>query len=110
MSWTWHRVATVILSLFALIVSGISAYYYNKIRLNPDKCSELSSSERLTGLWLNIILAILSGMLFFWTLLESGGVNSTSPDKIVHTQTNIIRHEPEVSSSMHGQHYVYEQS
>lgn len=107
MSWSWHRIATAIISLYALITSGISIYFYNKIRLNPDECSEITSTEALTGLWLNIILAIFSGLLFIWTLLESAGKNSNGTDSIIHTKTNTIYHEPEVTDYSHTGRYAY---
>ena len=95
MSWSWHKGLTLIISLFAAITGGISVGYYNKIRLNPDKCSELSSTEVLVGLWLNIILTVLAAVLFIWTLLESEAMSPGMPDTVVRKQTNTIYHQPE---------------
>ena len=95
MRWSWHRVLKLVISLFAAITGGINVGYYNKIRLNPDKCRELTSTEALVGLWLNIILTILSSLLFIWTLIESEAKNKGMPDTVVHKQTNTIYHKPE---------------
>jgi uncharacterized membrane protein len=107
MSWDWHRGLTLIFSLFAAITGGISIGYYNKIRLNPSQCSELSSTQILAGLWLNIILTILAGLLFIWTLLETESKKPGIQDTIVQTQKNTINHEPESTNILPGPYYQY---
>jgi NADH:ubiquinone oxidoreductase subunit 5 (subunit L)/multisubunit Na+/H+ antiporter MnhA subunit len=67
--FTWYKAVVLITAAMAIGFGILNVYYFNKIRLN-NVCKQISSSEANAGLWLNIILVIFSGILFFWSLFR----------------------------------------
>ena len=96
--FTWYKAIVLLTAAMALGFGIVNIVYFNKIRLNQDKCSEISSSEANTALWLNIILVISAAVLFFWSLFR---LIFTGEDKkpIVHKQYNNIVHSPKSVAS-----------
>ena len=95
--FTWYKAIVLITSALALVVGIINIVYFNKIRLNPSNCAELSTTEANTGLWLNVFLVIFAGILFFWSLFRL--IFTGEPEKeLVHKTYNTIHHSPEETS------------
>lgn len=62
----WFKITVVISSGFFAGFSIANAIYYNRIRTGA--CSAVTQGEAATLLWINIILAILAIIIFFWAL------------------------------------------
>ena len=96
--FTWYKAIVLIMSAIALGFGILNIIYFNRIRLNQDECTELSSGEATTALWLNIILVIFAAVLFFWSLFR---LIFTGEEKkpIVNKQYNTIVHSPKAVAS-----------
>src|SRR5579883_515153 len=80
----WFKFVVLFVSIFILVISIISAAYFNKIRLNENTCS-ISVSTATTLVWLNITVAILSSILLLWVLFRlifSGDKDTRNINKI----------------------------
>jgi NADH:ubiquinone oxidoreductase subunit 5 (subunit L)/multisubunit Na+/H+ antiporter MnhA subunit len=66
---TFYRAIVLISSAATLGISIASLYYFNKIRLD-GQCSPVTHGTATTMVWLNLILAILSAIAFFWSLFR----------------------------------------
>ena len=62
----WFKITVVISSGFFAGFSIANAIYYNRIRTGA--CSAITQGEATTLLWINIILAVLAIIIFFWAL------------------------------------------
>ncbi len=62
----WFGIYVFIVVIFVLGVSILNAIYYDRIR--KGTCNAVTKKEAETGFWMNIIIAILSGILVFWSL------------------------------------------
>mgnify|MGYP003649450001 CR=1 FL=1 len=93
--FTFYK-ALVLLSSAASIAFGITnLVYYNKIR-TQDNCSEISSGEATTLIYLNLILIILAAIVFFWSLFRL--IFSGQEKDIINTKYNLHTHNyPAVS-------------
>ena len=86
---TWYRAVVLLSSGFALAISITGLYYFNKIRLN-GACGPVSEGTATTMVWLNLILAILSAIAFFWSLFRL--IFSGEDHDIVNTNFNLHTH------------------
>lgn len=97
--FTWYKALVLIAAAIAIGVGILNIVYFNKIRLNSSNCNEISSGEATTALWLNIILVIFAGILFFWSLFRL--IFTGEPDKdIIGKNYNTINHSPVPLSSI----------
>jgi len=98
--FTFYKVL-VLLSSAASIAFGITnIVYFNKIRLD-NNCPEISSGTATTLLWLNIILVILSSIVFFWSIFRLIFTGKEEKD-IVNKKYNNYTHNYPVSSNGDG--------
>ena len=86
---TWYRVIVLISSATALAISIANLYYFNKIRLN-GACGPVSEGTATTMVWLNLILAILSAIAFFWSLFRL--IFSGEDHDVVNQNYNLHTH------------------
>ena len=89
--FTLYKAIVLIASALALVTGILNIVYFNRIRLNRNNCSELTSGEVNTALGLNIALVIFAGILFFWSLFRLIFTNAP-PKDIVHKTYNEIHH------------------
>lgn len=82
----WFRVASVIATGFFTGLFIANAFYWNKIR--NGSCNAVTSNDATVLFWLNVIFAIIVGLLFLWALIrlfytgskeESAGYMMMSP-------------------------------
>jgi hypothetical protein len=92
--FTWYKAIVLIVSALALGVGILNIVYFNRIRLNTTTCTNLTSSEAHTALILNIVLVILAGVLFFWSLFRLIFSGEEKKD-IVHKTYNTFHHSPD---------------
>ena len=92
--FTWYKAIVLITAALALGVGILNIIYFNRIRLNEVKCSEITHGEATTALWLNIALVIFAGVLFFWSLFRLIFTGEPSKD-IVHKTYNTFQHSPD---------------
>ena len=94
--FTFYKAIILIVSAMAIAVGITNMIYFNKIRLN-DNCSEVSPNTANILTWLNLILVILSFVLFFWSLFRlifPTGLSKT----VVHKSYNTYIHSETVPS------------
>lgn len=99
--FTWYKAIVLIVSALAIGVGILNIVYFNRIRLNEEKCSEISTSEATTALWLNVILIIFAILLFIWSLYRL--IFSGKPEKEVFQKTHnmvVHSHQPIDASSI----------
>ena len=96
--FTWYKAIVLLTAAIALGFGILNVIYFNRIRLNQSKCTEISTGEATTALWLNIILVIFAAVLFFWSLFR---LIFTGEEKqpIVNKQYNTIVHSPKAVAS-----------
>ena len=94
--FTWYKAIVLITAAMGLGIGILNIVYFNRIRLNTTNCTELTSGEANTALWLNIALVIFSGILFFWSLFRLIFTGEPSKD-IVHKTYNTFHHSPDPS-------------
>lgn len=62
----WFAIYVFIVAIFALGVSILNTIYYNRIR--NGACNSVAKKEAETGFWLNIFIAIVTGILVIWAI------------------------------------------
>jgi len=62
----WFKIITAVGSGFVAGISIANAIYYNNIR--TGSCNAVSQGEATTMLWINIVIAVLAIIIFFWAL------------------------------------------
>lgn len=90
--FTWYKVLVLLAAALGLGVGILNVVYYNRIRVN-NKCGDITSGEATTALWLNMILVIFAGIVFFWSMFRL--IFSGAPEKeIVNKTYNTHYHSP----------------
>ena len=64
----WFRIVTFIATLLFVFIFIVNAFYFYKAR--SGVCTNISSQEALTLLWINIFLAIVAIIVFVWSLIR----------------------------------------
>ena len=85
--FTWYKAIVLITSAMAIGFGILNIYYFNRIRVN-NNCQDLSSGSADVAMWLNILLVIFGGILFFWSLFRlifSGGMTKDVVNKTYNT-------------------------
>ena len=95
--FTFYK-AMVLLASAAGIAFGITNIaYFNKIRLN-DGCKEISKGAATNLIWINIILVILSSIVFFWSLFRlifTGEKEKETVRETLKTHTHDYEYTPD---------------
>ena len=68
----WFKIVTFIGSGFILGVSIVNCVYYSRLSRPPIgsvACAGINSSQARTMFWINLIIAILAGIMFIWALV-----------------------------------------
>jgi uncharacterized membrane protein len=95
--FSFYKVIVLITAAMAMIFSIINTVYFNNIR-NKGNCGEVSTSTATTMVWLNIILAIFSGLLLIWSFYRIIITGKEESD-IIHKHTNNINYEHEIPTT-----------
>lgn len=103
--FTWYKAIVLITAAMAIGFGILNIVYFNRLRLS-NNTSEVTTSEANTALWLNIILVIFAGILFFWSLFRL--IFSHKGEKnVVHTTVNNnIRASPPPMTYVPASDYV----
>ena len=93
---TWFKVIVLIVSGYTLGVSVANSYYFNQIRIK-NNCQPISNGTATTMVWLNIILAIVAAIIFFWSLfrLIFTGHEEKVPTNKVYNLHNHVHNSPD---------------
>lgn len=91
----WFKIVTAVSAGFFAGFSVANAIYYNNIRTRS--CNAVSKGEATTMLWVNIILAILSIIIFFWALYLLIFSSEIRTD-LNNQPTQFINQQPTMSS------------
>lgn len=62
----WFKIIVLIVSAVFVGFSIANIVYFNRIR--KGNCEEVSEGEATTLLWLNIVMVIIAGIIFIWSL------------------------------------------
>lgn len=92
----WFAIYVFIITIFILGISILNAVYYNRIR--NGTCNAITRKEAETGFWLNVIIAILTFILFFWSLFYFFTINRDEV-LIVETSEKVISPVPIASTT-----------
>jgi len=65
----WFKIVVFLASGFFFGFSIANAVYYDRIRRGAS-CSAISRNEANTMFWINVILAIIAGIVFIWSIYK----------------------------------------
>ena len=62
----WYKITVFIISAIVVGVTIANIVYFNRIR--KGTCGAMTSGEATTMLWINVILLIITAIIFIWSL------------------------------------------
>lgn len=66
---TWYKALVLITAALAIGFGITNMVYFNEIRTKGN-CGPVSTGTATTMIWLNLILAIVAAIVFFWSLFR----------------------------------------